>query len=205
MHFGRGEEATLDFEEIRDEQAADEDMLKPGEKRALLRWGVCILLAVTATLLLLVGATFFLRPTLTHGHSMDPTLTHGDRGLAWVWNYTPAYGDVVVIKDTHINDKYIVKRIIGLPGDVIDIDYDAGVVYRNGQPLEEPYTASPTNDRGDMPLPLTVPENQAFVLGDNRNNSTDSRTLYVGLIDQQRLMGRMVWRFYPFDKMGSIS
>lgn len=194
----------MDFEELREAEAAHEDVLKPGERRSLLRWILFFLVTVTVTLLLLVGVTFFLRPTLTHGYSMDPTLTHGDRGLAWVWNYTPAYGDVVVIQDTHVDDKYIVKRVIGLPGDVIDIDYAAGVVYRNGQPLEEPYASTPTTFRGDMPLPLTVPENRVFVLGDNRNNSTDSRTRYVGLIDQQRLMGRMVWRFYPWDKAGKI-
>lgn len=174
-------------------------------KHFSLRAGLCsiaavVVLAVVCLLLL----TCFYRPTLTQGHSMEPTLAEGDKGFAWVYHYAPTRGDVVVIKDVHEDNKYIVKRVIGLAGDLIDIDFWTGAVTRNGELLEEPYVTEPSVTPGDLWYPVTVPQGHVFVMGDNRNHSTDSRTTYTGMIAEENIEGKMVFRFFPFDKLGKI-
>ncbi|MEG0853779.1 MAG: signal peptidase I, partial [Angelakisella sp.] len=146
----------------------------------------------------------YFKPTLTHGYSMKPTLTEGDRAIAMVRRYTPAYGDVVIIRDLHKADKFLVKRIIGLSGDLIDIDFSTGVVTRNGVVIEEPYIPEPTTTPGDVTFPLAVPEGHAFVMGDNRNHSTDSRTTYTGTIPVENIEGKVLFRFHPIEKFGVI-
>lgn len=163
-----------------------------------------ILLSVALAFFAFVLISIFLKPTITHGYSMAPTLTHGDRAIAMVYGYKPAYGDVVVIKDRHVDNKFIVKRIIGLPGDTININFVTGEVVRNGAVVEEPYLAEPTTTPGDVLFPLTVPEGHIFVMGDNRNNSTDSRTTYTGMIPIENIEGKLIFRFYPFESFGKI-
>ena len=103
-------------------------------------------------------------------------------------------------------EKRIVKRLIAQPGQTVDIDFDAGIVYVDGKALDEPYTNTPTNKQVDsaLPLPLTVPEGYVFVLGDNRNASSDSRSCLVGLVEKKDILGKVLWRIMPLSKIGKI-
>lgn len=136
--------------------------------------------------------TFLVRLVRVDGHSMDPTLQDGQRLLISSWAYQPQYGDIVVT-DQYINyGKPLVKRVIGMEGDTIDIDFGQGVVYRNGEPLDEPYTAEPTWLKETVDFPITVPEGCVFLMGDNRNHSSDSREKSIGCIDARAIMGKKI-------------
>ena len=180
-------------------------------------WVQSILESIMAAFLLL---TFIFRVNIVIGSSMEPTLHEDDRIIVAEAFYTPAYGDMIALwaddlynRQTGKKGEMIVKRVIGLPGDVIDIDPDTGTVYRNEQPLDEDYIAEPIDpdNLGNAEYPLTVAENSVFVLGDNRNHSTDSRYVddgktdyYVGCVDMRCIMGKAVFRIYPFDRMGVL-
>lgn len=178
-----------------------------GEKRYgrnlnLLEWYDALVFALAVLVALFI---FFARVVAVDGSSMFPTLTNGDRLVVQSLGYKPAAGDIVVI-DSYINyGKPLVKRVIAVGGDTVDIDPAAGVVLVNGQPLAEPYIAEPTTEMGDMTFPLTVPAGSVFVMGDNRQHSTDSRFASVGFIDERDLLGRAVLRVFPLDKVGKIA
>ncbi|MDR2524644.1 MAG: signal peptidase I [Oscillospiraceae bacterium] len=150
-----------------------------------------------AILVVFVLFSFVCRPIRVDGASMLPTLRDGDWML--VTAFVPRWerGRVAVVAETDGLHKPIVKRIIALPGDEVDIDFKAGVVYVNGQALQEPYVAAPTTAQGNMKFPLTVAPGTCFVLGDNRGHSTDSRFSAVGLVDQRQITGYMLLRFSP--------
>ena len=86
----------------------------------------------------------------------------------------------------------------------IDIDFTAGIVYRNGEALDEPYTAEPTYTYEGMDFPLTVPDNCLFLMGDNRNGSKDSRSTDIGCVDTRDILGTALWRILPFSKIGAV-
>ena len=101
----------------------------------------------------------------------------------------------------------IIKRVIGLPGDEIDLrDNGSGIyhLYINGVLVEEPYIAEPMQDKGDITYPFIVPKGCYFVMGDNRNASTDSRRQSIGAIEKEDIMGRVVLRLYPFSDIGMV-
>ncbi len=148
--------------------------------------------------------TFFFKPALTRGDSMVPTLHDGDLTIVRAFNYTPTHGDIVVLKDRDLDDKHLVKRVIAMAGDKVDIDFTSGVVYLNDTPLEEGYVNEPTYAKYDVDFPVVVPQGHIFVLGDNRNYSHDSRTGDMGMIPLEQLEGKVVFRYYPFDKIGVI-
>lgn len=162
--------------------------------------GIVISTGLIIALIMII--TCFYRPVAARGPSMEPTLVEGDIAIAQVFGYHPARGDVVIIKDQHREGKYIVKRIIGMPGDSINIDFATGKVYLNGEELSEPYLNELTRTWGDIAFPLTVPENHVFVMGDNRNHSTDSRTSYTGMIPEENIEGRVRVKIYPLGKFG---
>ena len=138
------------------------------------------------------------------GSSMNNTLTDGDRLLVQSTFYTPQRGDVVVV-DSYINyGKPLVKRVIAKGGDTVDIDVEQGLVYVNGEALDEPYVPEGTLSTGNVEFPLTVPEGTLFLMGDNRQHSTDSRSSDVGFIDERDILGKVVLRIYPFNKIGLI-
>lgn len=103
-------------------------------------------------------------------------------------------------------EERIVKRLIAQEGQTVDIDFSAGIVYVDGKALDEPFTNTPTTDpvNNALPLPLTVPEGYVFVLGDNRNGSSDSRSTLVGLVDRKDILGKVLIRILPFSKFGRI-
>ena len=101
----------------------------------------------------------------------------------------------------------IIKRVIGLPGDEIDLRNNGSGIYHlyiNGTLVEEPYIAEPMQDKGDITYPFVVPEDCYFVMGDNRNASTDSRRQSIGAIEKEDIMGRVVLRLYPFSDIGMV-
>lgn len=148
--------------------------------------------------------SFLFRVILVSGSSMVPTLTDGDRLLVQSIGYTPHRGDIVIIDGYIDYGKPLVKRIIAMEGDTVDIDYSAGTVSVNGEVLDEPYIAEPTWMQGDMELPITLGEDQIFVMGDNRNHSSDSRSTSIGCLDQRDILGKAIFRITPFEKMGRI-
>ena len=170
--------------------------------RNLLEWVDSL---VFAAVLLALVFTFGVRIVRVDGSSMNPGLVDGERLLLSSLPYTPEYGDVVVIDSYTDYGKLLIKRVIGQEGDVIDIDFETGTVYRNGQPLDEPYTAEPTYLYEGVDFPLTVPEGMLFIMGDNRNDSKDSRSPEIGCVSEGDVLGEAVLRLTPLDKFGAIS
>ena len=158
-------------------------------------------LAVAVAVIALVF-TFCVRIVKVDGHSMDYTLSDGERILINLLK-TPDYGDIVVVDGYTDYGKPLIKRVIGKGGDTINIDFTAGIVYRNGVALDEPYTAEPTYLSESVEFPITVPDGCLFVMGDNRNNSTDSRDASVGCVDERDIMGAAMLRILPFGKIGA--
>lgn len=154
---------------------------------------VCSVLAVV------VLFTFVARLIDVDGHSMLPTLQDGDRMLVLnsVLYHDYKYGDVVVLrKDTFLKDP-IVKRVIATAGQTVDIDFDSGTVYVEGEPLQEDYINELTFLEEGTEFPLTVPDGHIFVMGDNRNRSSDSRDSNLGTVDTRYVIGRAVVVAFP--------
>ena len=174
------------------------------EKRGgnVLEWYESLIFSVLVVIALF---SFVFRVTLVYGSSMVPTLAEQDRLIVWGAGYTPQRGDVVILDGYIEYGKPLVKRIIAVAGDTVDIDFSTGAVSVNGEVLDEPYIAEPTREQGDVAFPLTVPEGKVFVMGDNRNASTDSRFSAVGCIDERDVLGKAVFRILPFNKIGVIS
>lgn len=166
---------------------------------SLFEWAqiICAALAVITCVY-----TFFGRMVNVEGHSMEFTLTSGERLLLSSMPYTPERGDIVVISRGAEKDP-LIKRVIGLPGDVIRIDKESGKVYRNGTVLNEPYVLGETAVE-QMTGAVKVPEGMLFVMGDNRapNCSLDSRSL--GCVSQSDVVGKAVFRLMPFQRMGGL-
>ena len=126
------------------------------------------------------------------GSSMYPTLLDGDVVILQRIFYEPAHGDIVVIRNASPNGDHIVTRVIATGGDTVNIDFSLGVVYVNDCPLDEPYVACATTVSEGMNFPLTVPDGDIFVLGDNRSVSLDSRSPLLGCVDKRRILGHML-------------
>ncbi len=155
---------------------------------------VTLLSGVLLILLLL------LRVVVVSGPSMKNTLIDGDYIilLSNVFYADPSYGDVVVAsKESFKNGEPIIKRIIATEGQIVDIDFNAGIVYVDGEALDEPYTLTDTNLEEGIQFPLTVDEGCVFVMGDNRNESKDSRNPEIGQIDCREILGRALFLIFP--------
>ena len=151
---------------------------------------------------LIVVFTFCGRVVGVKGDSMYPTLHDGDMLLLRSVGYTPKQGDIVVLnKKSGVFDEAIVKRIIAVGGQTVSIDYAAGTVTVDGQVLDEPYIAEVMTlppDPYENITEVTVPEGSVFVMGDNRNHSSDSRDQRLGTVDERYILGQAVMVFYPF-------
>ena len=162
-----------------------------------------ILIVALVTIILVF--TFVGRIIGVDGSSMYPTLHHGDMLLLQSVGYEPKQGDVVVLTKAFRDvDGPIVKRVIAVGGQTVDIDYQTGAVYVDGELLEEDYINEPTYVEEGTEFPLTVPEGSIFVMGDNRNHSSDSRDVTLGTVDERYVLGRAVCVLLPFQNFGMI-
>lgn len=169
---------------------------------------------VSALLAVVLIFTFAFRVATIVGGSMENTLIENEKIIITDWFYTPKAGDIVVISrniennpDSSLDNGPIIKRVIATEGQTVDIDFSAGIVYVDGVALDEPYTKTPTNVQYDVKFPVRVPEGHVFCLGDNRNESMDSRDTRIGnegMIDQRYILGRAVLRVLPLNKFGGI-
>lgn len=164
--------------------------------------------AVMALVGLILLFTFVGRIIGVDGTSMVPTLQDRDMILLQSIGYAPKQNDVVVLtKSTAFINQPIVKRVIAVGGQTLDIDYEAGLVYVDGQPLAEPYLGEIMRQPASEFMTnnhITVPEGSIFVMGDNRNHSTDSRDIRLGLIDERCVLGRAHFVIFPFQDFGPI-
>lgn len=157
-----------------------------------------------AILFILIIFAFFVRLVGVNGDSMNPTLKSGDWLAVKSVNTTVERGDIVVITQPNLLGKPLIKRIIAKGGDEVNIDFFDHKVMVNGVVLDEPYIAEPTELMGNMTYPLKVPEGKVFVMGDNRNESSDSREKYIGFIDEDYILGVAKFRILPFGSFGGV-
>lgn len=154
--------------------------------------------------LVILVFTFIARTARVEGGSMEPTLIEDDFLILWSLGYNPSQGDIIAANCNGLS-KVIVKRIIAVGGQEINIDFEEGKVYVDGELFEVDGLANITTDReSNYNYPITVPEGKYFVMGDNRQASTDSRSSLVGLIDRDDILGKAVLRVYPFEKFGGL-
>lgn len=167
----------------------------------ILEWVKDILIAVAIAALILL----FLKPIIVQQQSMEPNFHGGDYLITSRQAYRlfgdPERGDVIVFKSELTTDdgeqKCLIKRIIGLPGDVVEIK--GGYVYINGEEIDEPYVKE-QGLSGEMEA-VTVPDDELFVMGDNRGVSEDSRSPRVGTISESTIVGKVLVRLYPFNSI----
>lgn len=175
---------------------------QPAPFQSLYDWMRSIVMVFLPVVFLL---TFVGQTMAVQMDSMTPTLLDGDRMIVSNLLYTPRQGDVIIFSRHDFQDgAALVKRIIALEGDVVDIDTQTGLVYVNGQALVEPYTNSPTNLAGDISYPHIVPPGHVFVIGDNRNHSQDSRHSDIGPVDKREVLGRVIAVITPFGRAGFL-
>ena len=154
---------------------------------------------VYSVLAVVVIFTFGIRLIGVEGHSMVPTLQEGDRLLvANPMLYDDfKYGDIVVLTKESFLTEPIVKRVIAVGGQTVDIDFDSGSVYVDGKLLKEDYINELTFTTDGTKFPVTVPEGSIFVMGDNRNHSNDSRDVRLGTVDTRHVIGKAMVLVFP--------
>ncbi len=184
---------------------------KPQAKREIFEWLEIVVAAVAVVIILF---TLIFKVVTISGDSMLNTLHNGEKILISNLFYEPERGDIVVIsRNANNSTEYkskqtcIIKRVIATEGQVVDIDFMEGIVSVDGVPLSEKYTNTPTNLKGDVQFPVIVPEGHVFVLGDNRNDSSDSRYSGLGnngMVDTRNILGKAIVRILPFDRFGVL-
>lgn len=158
----------------------------------------------------------FFQPIRVQGSSMENTLVDGDLLLMcrdWMVQEHKVGDIVVAAKDSFHNGECIIKRIIAVEGQTVDIDNETGLVYVDGVVLDEPYALTPTYERGELDFPITVAENCYFVLGDNREESLDSRYAKIGQVHKDEIQGKIIWLIVPgigddrfdFKRIGTVN
>ena len=163
----------------------------------MLRSTVSILLIVAAFSILV--ATLWLPVLQVYGNSMEPTLAEG-QFVVCTKSTNIEQGDLLAF---YVGNHLLVKRVIALPGDVVDIT-PSGTVYINGQELSEPYAAEKLRGECDVQYPYQVPTARYFVMGDNRSNFVDSRASIVGCVSDEQILGKVIFRIWPLDLIGTV-
>ena len=199
---------------------ASEDFQKTIKEEEPISWQKSVMLYLhdLVYLLAVVMIVFMLlfRIVVVSGSSMYSTLWDGDWLLVTgsVLYQEPKHGDIIVASKDSFNDgEPIIKRVIATEGQTVDIDFEAGIVYVDGVPLEEDYTYTPTNAQEGIIFPITIADGCIFAMGDNRNGSKDSRHPTIGMIDTREVLGRAVFLMFPgadnegnreFDRIGAL-
>lgn len=174
----------------------EKDKKKEDGGKDLYEWVQALVCSVLTVVLLF---TFVIRLIGVEGHSMVPTLQDGDRLLvlnSMLYN-DYKYGDIVVLRKDSFLEEPIVKRVIATAGQTVDIDFKTGSVYVDGKLLKEDYINELTLLDEGTEFPLTVPEGCVFVMGDNRNHSSDSRDSRLGTVDSRYVIGKAVVLAFP--------
>lgn len=166
--------------------------------RSVLRSTVYTLITVAAISILV--ATLWLPVLQIFGNSMTPTLQNGEIIFS-VKTDDFEQGDIVAF---YYNNKILVKRVICGPGDWFNMDPD-GTVYVNNVKIEEPYVLETAYGDTNIQLPFQVPDGKIFVLGDHRSTSVDSRNTAVGCVASEQIVGKIVFRIWPFDRIGPVA
>lgn len=210
-------------------EALDEDKKKEtSAAEEFIDWVETVICAFFVVILIF---TFILRIANVDGGSMLPTLVEGDRLIVSHLMYTPEVGDIVIINTEHPvrecetcghivydmesidcpscgeigtlhiqkNEKAIVKRVIATANQVVEVDTANGTVKVDGVVIDEPYILEPASKEGGK---YTVPDGCVFVMGDNRNNSTDSRSSWLGFVEEEDILGKVILRVFPFNSIG---
>lgn len=159
----------------------------------------------TAVIAIMVAFCFIFRFVGVNGPSMMPTLSDGDWLLVTALNGKPEYGDIIVSTQDNSFHEPIIKRVIATENQMVDINYERGTVIVDGTELDEDaYIAERIEHMRDVDMPVVVPEGKVFVMGDNRNDSADSRSSLVGCIDENYILGRAFLRLFPTSSFGWI-
>lgn len=205
---------------VSDDVILEEPEKKGGITKEVIEWLEVVVTAVIAVVLIF---SFVFRIATISGDSMLNTLiggnkyngNRGDKVVITNIAYTPDNGDIVVISRNAENsvegqiagEGPIIKRVIATGGQTVDIDFEEGIVYVDGKALKEDYISSPTTTKANVEFPLYVPEGYIFVLGDNRQDSLDSRFSQIGdggLVDTRYVLGHAVFRIFPFNRIGRL-
>lgn len=189
-------ETGAELEEQKETVEAESEQAGSSLEDSVYEWAKCLVSAVVGVVLIF---TFLVRLIGVSGPSMQDTLYTGDRILvlnSLLCDFKA--GDVVVINAYNAAlDDTLVKRIVAVGGQTVDIDFAAGVVYVDGEALDEPYIKEPTYTTEGTEFPLTLEEDEVFVMGDNRNHSTDSRSYLLGPVNVGYLQGKAVFLVVP--------
>lgn len=189
-----------------EEQKRQETIEKRQEKNPVREVLSTILYLALVILAAYLIVTFVGQRTEVNGSSMENTLDNGDNLIVDKISYrlgSPKRFDVVVFPYPQNPSTYFIKRVIGLPGETVQID-SSGKIYINGQVLEENFGREVISNPGLAQEPIKLGEDQYFVLGDNRNNSMDSRDSRVGLISGKSMVGKAFLRIWPLNKFGPV-
>ncbi|MDR0293695.1 MAG: signal peptidase I [Oscillospiraceae bacterium] len=183
--------------------------------RELFDWAQSLVLAFVAIVLIFTYAAGVFKVDQS---SMTNTLQDGDMVMISRLPYTPKRGDIILFTkygwQGSVNEETgqyspLVKRVIGLSGDMIDFDGASGTLFINGEPQDEPYIRAPmdrwTSSQTPISLPVKVEDGCVFVMGDNRNGSLDSRSADIGFVDRRSILGRVVLRMTPLNRFGPVA
>lgn len=199
--FDANEQKSDDIEssQIGNEERKEEKVKTNVFLKEIYEWTQAIAIAVVFALII---NQFIFAIVQVNGSSMVPTLENAERLVVRKFFYKPDNKDIVIVKSEAMG-KYLVKRVIATEGQVIDIVEETGDVYVDGVIQNETYIAEKLIDAGSAnEFPLTIPEDCVFVMGDNRNNSLDSRAL--GVVKNSDIVGKASFRIWPFDSIGGL-